>query len=195
MPRLSRFHEFLPKLRQYLFKHHSVPTFQEMTAVLWVHSKRAVSLFFNALVEMGYMSKTESGYQPTDALLAIPTFASVQAWLPSHVDEQIPEHINIQSALISNPNTTFAIKVVWDSMIDEGIQPWDCVLVDKLATYKPGDVVVAMIENDCTVKLLMGRQGSYFLRAANAQKQYPDISPKAERTIIGKVISSFRTYN
>ena len=34
MPRLSRFHEFLPKLRQYIFEHHSVPTFQELTNVL-----------------------------------------------------------------------------------------------------------------------------------------------------------------
>ncbi|MES2387836.1 MAG: S24 family peptidase [Bacteroidota bacterium] len=80
-------------------------------------------------------------------------------------------------------------------MVDAGIQPGDYVVVDKIAPYKTGDTVVAMIETASTVKLLMGTESGYFLRAANAQKNYPDIYPTTERNIVGKVISSFRTYN
>lgn len=195
MPRISRFNEFLPKLRKYLFDHHSLPTFQELADLLGAKSKHAVSYFYNALINEGYMVKGETGYFPTEAMMAIPIYASVQAGKPSSSQDEVPESINIQSALIRNPNTTIAIKVVGDSMIDQGIQPWDCVLVDKLAPYKIGDTVVAMIENECTIKLLMGTEKGYFLSAANAQKQYPDIHPTTERTIVGKVVSSFRLYN
>ncbi|MES2387837.1 MAG: hypothetical protein V4543_07525 [Bacteroidota bacterium] len=57
------------------------------------------------------MTKSDAGYQPTDELMAIPTYATVQAGVPARVEEQMLESINIQSALIRNPNTTIAIKV------------------------------------------------------------------------------------
>ena len=115
--------------------------------------------------------------------------------MPTFVEEQLPESINIQSSLVKNPNTTLIIKVSGDSMVDVGIQPGDRVLVDKVVPFKTGDTVVAMIENEFTVKLLMQNGRGYFLRAANKEKQYPDIHPSVERNVVGKVVSSFRTYD
>ena len=77
-------------------------------------------------------------------------------------------------------------------MIDEWIKPWDCVIVDKSKTAVEGDVVVADVDGDYTLKYYFKEKGKPVLKPAN--KNYPDIHPQQDLTIFGVVVWQFRKY-
>jgi DNA polymerase V len=116
----------------------------------------------------------------------------VQAGFPSPAEEETIDLISIDEYLISNPQATFLLKVEGDSMLDAGIHPGDLVLIQKGLAPKSGDVVVACVDNQWTLKYFEKEQGKIILRAAN--KKYPPIEPKQELIIGGVVIANVRKY-
>jgi repressor LexA len=100
--------------------------------------------------------------------------------------------MSIDEYLISNPQATFLLKVSGDSMIDAGIHPGDLVLIQKGLTPKHGDIVVACVDNQWTLKYYEKQRDRIILRAAN--KKYPPIEPKHELTLGGVVIANVRKY-
>lgn len=93
-----------------------------------------------------------------------------------------------------HPSCTFIQRVAGRSMEEVGIFDGDYIIVDRILVPIHGDVVVAIIENEFTVKLLHQRQGAIKLKAASAI--YPDIVPKPGQTleIMGVVTSSIRIH-
>jgi len=83
------------------------------------------------------------------------------------------------------------VTVKGDSMIDAGIHPGDIVVVENRNTAQAGDIVVAILENDFTVKALAKESGRFVLIPAN--KAYPVLRPK-ELEISGVVVGNFRKY-
>jgi repressor LexA len=77
-------------------------------------------------------------------------------------------------------------------MMDAGIHPGDLVLVQKNLTPKNGDIVVAQVDGDWTLKYFEKKEGAVSLRAAN--KKYPLITPRQELVIAGVVIANVRKY-
>ena len=124
--------------------------------------------------------------------MIIPLYESVQAWFPSPATDDLKNELNLEEYLIENPLTTLYIKVVWDSMINEWIKPWDCVIVDKSRKVHEGDVVVADVDWEYTLKYYFKELGKPVLKPANSN--YPDIYPKQDLTIFGVVVWQFRKY-
>ena len=102
------------------------------------------------------------------------------------------ETIAIDAHLVPSPSRTVLIKVKGDSMIDAGILDGDTVVVEKRTTANVGDIVVAIIDNEFTLKHLAREKGRIVLRPAN--KAYPVIRPKEELEIFGVVVGQFRSY-
>ena len=71
---------------------------------------------------------------------------SVSAGFPSPADDYTEENIDLNEYLIQNPFSTFFIRVKGDSMINSGIQDQDLIIVDKSLIAKPGDIVIAIID-------------------------------------------------
>ena len=84
------------------------------------------------------------------------------------------------------------MKVDGDSMIDAGIHPGDLVLVQRNLTPKAGDIVIAQVDKEWTMKYFEKRGGQITLRAANSK--YPAITPRNELVIAGVVIANVRKY-
>ncbi|MBP6920859.1 MAG: translesion error-prone DNA polymerase V autoproteolytic subunit [Candidatus Omnitrophica bacterium] len=116
----------------------------------------------------------------------------VQAGFPSPAEEETVDLLSIDEYLISNPQATFLLKVEGDSMIDAGIHPGDLVLIQKGLSPKHGDVVVACVDRQWTLKYFEKHKGRIILRAAN--KKYPPIEPKQELVLGGVVIADIRKY-
>jgi DNA polymerase V len=92
-----------------------------------------------------------------------PLFAtSVPAGFPSH--------------LIKHPAATFFVRVTGDSMIDAGIHPGDLLIVDRALTPAEGDVVIAVLDGELTVKRLQRVNAKPVLVADN--RRYPPIQPR-----------------
>lgn len=123
---------------------------------------------------------------------SIRLFESVYAWFPSPATDDLKQDMRLEEYLIHNPIQTIFVKVKWDSMIDASIAPWDCVIVEKWLTAKEGDIVIAVVDNEYTLKYLMKENGQYCLQPAN--KTYETIYPWESLEIFGVVKWVFRRY-
>ncbi|WP_272659143.1 translesion error-prone DNA polymerase V autoproteolytic subunit [Providencia sp. PROV113] len=92
----------------------------------------------------------------TDDLLAsFPLFLDrVPAGFPSPAADYVEDRINLNSALIKHPESTYMLRVEGNSMIDANINDGDVVIVDSAVTAKEGDIVIASFEGEFTVKKL-----------------------------------------
>ena len=98
---------------------------------------------------------------------------SVSAGFPSPADDYIEERIDLNEYLIENPFSTFFVRVKGDSMINAGIQDQDLIVVDKSLIAKPGDIVIAIVDESFTVKRLEKKDDIFYLKAEN--HNYPDL--------------------
>ena len=119
---------------------------------------------------------------------------SVSAGFPSPADDYTEENIDLNEHLISNPFSTFFLRVKGDSMIDAGIKDKDLIIVDKSLVAKPGDIVIAMIDGEFTIKRLSIKNDELYLKAEN--NNYPDFRFKnhIDVQIWGVVIYSIHSY-
>ena len=119
---------------------------------------------------------------------------SVSAGFPSPADDYTEENIDLNEHLISNPFSTFFLRVKGDSMINAGIKDKDLIIVDKSLIAKPGDIVIAMIDGEFTIKRLSIKNNELYLKSEN--HNYPDFRFKnhIDVQIWGVVIYSIHSY-
>ncbi|NLB38597.1 MAG: transcriptional repressor LexA [Clostridiales bacterium] len=118
----------------------------------------------------------------------IPLLGPVAAGSPILAEESIGEHLAIPSSMLGG-GTYFALAVRGDSMIQAGILNGDYVVVQKQPHANNGDIVVAMIAGDATVKRFYRENGRFRLQPENSAMQ-PIITNAVE--ILGKVVSVLR---
>jgi len=119
---------------------------------------------------------------------------SVSAGFPSPADDYTEENIDLNEHLISNPFSTFFLRVKGDSMINAGIKDKDLIIVDKSLIARPGNIIIAMIDGEFTIKRLSIKNNELYLKAEN--HNYPDFRFKnhIEVQIWGVVIYSIHSY-
>ena len=119
---------------------------------------------------------------------------SVSAGFPSPADDYTEENIDLNEYLISNPFSTFFLRVKGDSMINAGIKDKDLIIVDKSLIARPGNIIIAMIDGEFTIKRLSIKNNELYLKAEN--HNYPDFRFKnhIDVQIWGVVIYSIHSY-
>ena len=119
---------------------------------------------------------------------------SVSAGFPSPADDYTEENIDLNEHLISNPFSTFFLRVKGESMINAGIKDKDLIIVDKSLIAKPGNIIIAMIDGEFTIKRLSIKNDELYLKAEN--HNYPDFRFKnhIDVQIWGVVIYSIHSY-
>lgn len=171
------------------------PTVREIAEHFHFSSTGTVRDYLRALVSKGYIRTTRLKSRAIElvreALFSIPILGKVQAGLPNLAIEEIEGYLNLDSLVFSD-DSTFALRVRGDSMINAGILPDDLVLVRRQNMAQTGETVVAMVEDEATVKSLRRRGNDYFLEPANPN--YPPILVDQKVSIIGKVISVVRRF-
>ena len=134
-------------------------------------------------------------FDSTNKKFKIPLLTdSVSAGFPSPADDYTEENIDLNEHLISNPFSTFFLRVKGDSMINAGIKDKDLIIVDKSLIAKPGNIIIAMIDGEFTIKRLSMKNNELYLKAEN--HNYPDFRFKnhIDIQIWGVVIYSIHSY-
>ena len=134
-------------------------------------------------------------FNSTTKRFRIPLFNdSVSAGFPSPADDYTEENIDLNEHLISNPFSTFFLRVKGDSMINAGIKDKDLIIVDKSLTARPGNIIIAMIDGEFTIKRLSIKNNELYLKSEN--HNYPDFRFKnhIDVQIWGVVIYSIHSY-
>ena len=148
--------EYLAKLQDYYAEWKSVPSYASLCEVFGIASKSWVKAILDRLGKAGFVERTPDGvWIPTRQFFARPfAESSVQAGMPVSVAATQGEYFIIDEMLIDTPSLTTMIPVRGDSMIDAGIHDGDIAVVEKRNLANVGDIVVAIVDNDFTLKTL-----------------------------------------
>jgi len=184
--------EKLSHIRAFYKQNKIMPTYDELCLLFGFKSKNAAFKLVNKLVDDGFVEKMDKGrLKPGPNLLGLPLFNSVQAGLPTSEEETLIDHIDLNDYLIKKPDKTVLINVRGDSMIDAGIHEGDQVIVEVGTPANVGNIVVAIVDGDYTVKYFdKTKNGKIVLQPGNPN--YEPIIPKNELKIFGKVIGTIR---
>lgn len=132
--------------------------------------------------------QTDEEHEEGQGVRMIPLLGPVAAGTPILAEESIGEKLPIPSSMLGN-GTYFALAIRGDSMIQAGILHGDYVVVQKQPHAHNGDIVVAMIAGDATVKRYFREHGRFRLQPENSAMQ-PIITDTVD--ILGKVVSVLR---
>jgi repressor LexA len=136
------------------------------------------------VVRRGGIEKTENDQ--------IPLLGSIAAGYAENQVQDVERYLYVdRQSLGFNPiEKCFALRVTGDSMVGKGIYDGDIVIVDGMETPRSGNVVVALIDNESTLKTLIDHDGKYYLKPEN--ENYPEITPVTELAIQGVVKTIIR---
>jgi len=184
---------YAKKISSFHSRRKRMPTYSEMLQIFKLNSKNAAFKRVRMLIEEGFLEKDSKGrLLPKKISIDLPVAGSVRAGFPSPAEEETKDLMSLEEYLISNPEATYLLKVEGDSMADAGIHPGDLVLVQKNLDPKTGDIVIAQVDSEWTLKYLQKKQNKVSLKSAN--ERYPTIIPKEELIIAGVVIANVRKY-
>lgn len=168
-----------------------MPSYSEIAEICGFRSKNASFKFIEKLIRLRVLKKDEKGRLiPSGLIGKIKILGTVEAGFPSPAEEELLDTISLDRWLITNPASTFMLKVTGDSMIEAGILPGDMVLVDRSITPKNGDIVIAQVDGQWTMKYFSRRGKDVTLIPAN--QKYKPIKPKSELNVAGVVVSVIR---
>ena len=171
-----------------------MPTYREIMRLAGFRSTNAASKLVKKLVTLGLIHQDSTGrLLPGKSFSELRVLGAVEAGFPSPAEEALLETINLEEYLIRNTQSTYLLRVQGDSMIDAGILPGDFVLVERREEAKNGDIVIAEVDGEWTMKVFRKHRRRVSLEPAN--KQYPAIVPQKRLRIAAVVIAVIRKYH
>jgi repressor LexA len=192
MPK-DRLRSRIRDIAQFYKKNRRMPSFSEIGEMTGLRSKNAVFKLVGKLEELKVLSRDSKGRLiPGSIASAVRVLGTVEAGFPSPAEEELIDTLSLDELLIQNRDATFLLKVSGDSMSGAGILPGDMVIVDKGQTPKSGDIVIAEVDGQWTMKYLRKRGASVTLLPAN--QKYKPIKPRNELKIAGVVTAVVRKY-
>lgn len=177
------------------------PTLKELAAKLGAASRNTAVKHLTVLDRKGYIqwekNKARSikileplGLLDGEGERSLPLVGLVTAGVPMLAEENIERYVTVPRVLVRSDEPHFLLRVRGDSMKNAGILDQDLVVVRSQSSATVGEIVVALLGTEATVKRLAARDGARYLKAENPA--FADIFPQGEWTIQGKVVSLVR---
>jgi len=189
----------LRAVQRYIEREGYPPTMKELAAVLGISSPSAHARV-KQLIRKGFLRREGQkargltvGREPVEPgrvprLVAVPVVGTVRAGRPILAEENILGELLVEEGVTRN-RRCFALAVRGDSMIEAGISEGDLVIVAQQETAENGDIVVALLEDEATLKRLYRAPDRIELQAANAAYKTMRVGPDDVLRIAGKVIA------
>ena len=173
------------------------PSVREIGKAMDLKSTSTVQYHINALINAGYIEKGDANQKRTLRVAKkgintshVPLIGTVRAGNPILAVESIEDYIPVP--VNSRGKELFALRVKGDSMINASIEEGDIVIVERTPTAENGDIVVALIEDEATVKRFFKENGHFRLQPEN--DNYEPIIVD-ELLILGRVTALIRNYD
>lgn len=197
-PKQAAIYQFI---LQYTKEHGYPPSVREIGEAVGLSSPSTVHFHMKKLEAAGYIlkadGKTRAITLPREAVAEemdsrenqVPVLGSVAAGSPILAEECIEEYLTFDTGGLSGEH--FALRVRGESMLYAGILPDDLVVVHRQETFREGDIVVALFEDEATVKTLHRENGHIWLLPENPDYQPIDGEGAA---LLGRVVAVIRRY-
>jgi len=184
-------------LRNYIEENGFPPTVREICSELEIKSTATVYSYLERLKELGYLKKSRAKNRALEVVdkkkasfKTVPLVGRVTAGTPILAEENVEGYVPLP-ADIFRANDLFMLAVEGDSMIEAGIYDGDIIIVNRQNYAENGDIVVALIGNEATVKRFFKEKGYIRLHPENSSMQ--DIIVE-DCLILGKVCGLLRKY-
>lgn len=185
------------------------PTYREIGNHFSIASTFGVKRHIDALIKKGFLNIIENSSRTISLIdnrstdtttkhsdtIEIPIIGRVAAGQPILAEENIEGTFNIQSSLINGKANCFALKVKGDSMINAGIFEGDVVIINPQKEANNGEIIVALIDNEATLKRFERKKGNISLIPENDNYTPIAINKNDNFSIVGKALGVFRWYN
>lgn len=179
------------------------PTVREMQAFMGFRSPRSVTQYLDALEEAGFVERS-SGARRTRILktprsialpdrrdtVLVPVVGRVAAGTPFLAEESIDGYVPVSTRLASGAHAYFLLRVRGDSMDRAGIQDGDLVLVRRQQTAEAGTRVVALIDDEATVKVFRPSPDAIVLEPKSSNARHKPIVLDRDIEIQGVVVAA-----
>ena len=181
------------------------PTLREIGEHMGIRSTNGVNDHLKALEKKGYLEREDlksralrpislEGAGPTGQMVEVPILGRVAAGEPILAIEQAEDTVKVDRFFLGHNREVFALKIKGDSMIEAGIYDGDYIFVKKQLQANRGDIVVAMINDEATVKYFHPEGDQIEFRPANSAMK-PIIVRKRDFksvNLIGLVVGVYR---
>lgn len=185
--------DYKSKILSFYRKNRRMPGYKEIMELVGFKSKNAVYKLINKMVDDEVVEKDSSGkLTPMKIFGETAILGLVEAGIPTTVDPNVLDSINIDDYLIKNKEATYLLEVKGDSMIDEGIREGDLVVVERRGDPKDGDIVIAEVDGGWTMKYFKKKGNIIYLKPAN--KNYSPIYPTYDLKVAAIVKGVIRKY-
>lgn len=191
-------------IEEYQMQFGKSPTLREMREHFGVSSDNSILKHLKALEEKGYLNKDDTPrgigllqkvkdrLDSASNMVRIPLLGTIPAGGPVFSEEHVLDYFEVGNTLLKKPQGSFALRVTGLSMINAGILEGDFVIANQSMSPKDGDIVVALVDGQNTVKRYRSHNGQVWLQAENPD--YSDIEPTEFLEVQGVVTSVIRMY-
>lgn len=186
--------DLLTPLKKFYRTNRRLPSYSEMLKIFNVASKKTIYTYIQKLMDDGFLKKKNKKLAPTKLFFSLPVLGMIQAGFPI-IAEQNRNYLSLDDYFIEQPDASFLLKVNGDSMVNVGIFEGDFVVIEQKKNIKEGDIVLAEIDREWTLKVLKKdkKKNKTYLEAANPK--YPPFYPREELRIHGVVRAVLRKVN
>ena len=193
MARPNRDAQHLAVLQDYYAEHRLIPSYAAISELLGFRARTAAASLVRRLEAAGHPRRTpDRRLTPTERFFERPrAIAAVRAGQPEAALDVSADMVSVDSLLVQQPSLTFFLPVKGDSMREAGLMDGDTAVCERRQNARAGDIVVAQIEGELTIKTLIKEGRRYVLKPEN--EAYPTLRPDPLE-IIAVVIGSFRSY-
>ena len=187
------------------------PTIRELGKLLGIRSLRGVTAHLDAIAKKGFLKREPRArsislmdlLSPFEQALRVPIVGRIRAGEPVLAQEHVDGHLVVDGGWLGAAASStgpdglqhFALKVQGDSMINAGIMEGDYVIVRQQPTAESGDIVVALINDEATVKRLVRERDEIRLQPEHPTLSPIVVTPDQKLAILGKVVAVFRKFS
>ena len=204
----KRQHAVLDTIRAWIRQRGYPPTIRELGKLLGIKSLRGVTTHLDAIAKKGFLKREPRARSislmdlmaPFEQALRVPIVGRVRAGVPVLAEEHVEGHVVIDGGWIGAAASTgspeasqhFALKVTGDSMINAGILDGDYVVVRQQPVAQSGEIVVALLGDEATVKRFVKEGDQITLRPEHPTMEPLVVTAGQSLAILGKVVAVFR---
>ncbi len=175
------------------------PSVRDIAAALGIRSTSTVHAYMRRLEEKGYIQKEQGKSRAVkierkgepDKMLRVPILGKVAAGVPITAIQTCEGYVDYPASMSRGNSSLFALRVEGESMINAGILNGDIVIVENRRFADDGEIIVALLDDEATVKRFFREKGRVRLQPEN-----PTMKPIycTDVMILGVVIANFRFY-
>jgi len=187
-------------IRNWLVHHGHAPSVRDLMKALGYSSPRSAALILKGLIEKGFARRRRNGElqflkDPEEdtsnaRTIDVPLIGTAGCGMPILAQENIEAMIPVSKSLTPSGSRCFLLRAKGDSMTGAGIQDNDLVLVRQQSTAKNGDLVVALIDDEATIKEFCRSENAVVLKPKSKNKNHQPIILRQDFRIQGIVITT-----